>query len=170
MGDRRYAGLRIDRHDVEKWFIGMDHLDDDFVLRRAGSSNDMAIDTSGNVGIGTKSPTRKLWVNGDAGGTTEWFNDSDERLKRDIIVIDHALDKVSQLEGVYFEWKDTESRPPGQQMGLIAQDVKEVAPQVVERKGEYYSIATAGLVPLLIEAIKEQQRQIEELQGQLRKR
>ena len=50
-------------------------------------------------------------------------------------------------------------------MGLIAQEVAEVVPEVVEKKGEYYSLATASLVPVLIEAVKEQQSQIERQQA-----
>jgi hypothetical protein len=75
---------------------------------------------------------------------------------------------VRQLQGVSFEWKDTdEHRPEGQHIGMIAQNVKKVEPQVVDRKGEYYSMATANLGPLLVEAIKEQQEQIEELRIQI---
>jgi len=121
------------------------------------------ITISGKVGIGTTSPTRKLWVNGDAGGTTAWYNDSDERLKKNIVQIDNGLDKVMHLRGVYFEWKDTTNHPKGRQVGLIAKEVEKVLPEVVAKKGEYYSLATSNLVPFLIEAIKEQQKQIEEL-------
>jgi hypothetical protein len=119
------------------------------------------------VGIGTDNPTRKFWVNGDAGGTGAWQNDSDERLKKNIRTIDNALDKVARLRGVTFEWKDTQNHPEGQQMGLIAQEVEEIVPEVVEKKGEYYSMATSNLVALLIEAVKEQQEQIEDLKAQL---
>jgi len=118
---------------------------------------------NGNVGIGTTAPTRRLWVNGDAGGTSSWYNDSDERLKKNITQIDNGLDKVMRLRGVYFEWKDTTNHPEGRQVGLIAQEVEKVVPEVVDKKGEYYSIATANLVPVLIEAIKEQQKEIEKL-------
>jgi hypothetical protein len=117
---------------------------------------------SHRVGVGTSSPTRKFWVNGDAGGTGAWHNDSDERLKHDITTIENALDKVTQLRGVIFHWNDTHNHPEGAQVGLIAQEVQEVVPEVVEKKGEYYSLATANLVPVLIEAVKEQQRAIEE--------
>ena len=121
------------------------------------------------VGIGTSTPTRKLWVNGDAGGATDWYNDSDERLKKNITPIEDALDKISRLEGVYFEWQDAENRPDGRRVGLIAQEVEKVVPEVVDKKGEFYSMATAGLVPVLIEAIKEQQEQIDELRAKLAK-
>ena len=119
------------------------------------------------VGIGTPTPTRKLWVNGDAGGTTDWYNDSDRRLKKNISPIEGALDKVTRLEGVTFEWRETEYHPEGQHVGLIAQEVAEVVPEVVEKKGEYYSLATAGLVPVLIEAVKELKAENEELKARI---
>jgi len=128
---------------------------------------DLALNPSGNVGVGTSSPTRKLWVNGDAGGTSAWYNDSDERLKKNISHIEGALDKVDRLEGVYFEWRDTEHHPEGKQVGLIAQEVAEVVPEVVEQKGDYYSLATANLVPVLIEAVKEQQEIISSQQDRI---
>jgi hypothetical protein len=115
----------------------------------------------GKIGIGTTSPSRKLYVNGDAGGTTQWYADSDERLKQNISPIDNPLEKVMNLRGVYFEWKDTTNHPEGRQMGVIAQEVKEVVPEVVEEKGGYYQTAISNLVALLIEAVKEQQREIE---------
>lgn len=136
------------------------------------SANDVLI--SGNfatnrVGINTTTPTRTLFVNGDAGGTTAWYNDSDERLKKNIKPIENALSDIVRLEGVNFEWKDTANHPGGVQIGLIAQDVDLVVPSVVDKKSEYYSIATANLVPLLIEAIKEQQVEIEALKAQIAK-
>jgi hypothetical protein len=119
------------------------------------------------VGIGTSSPSRKFWVNGDAGGMTAWSNDSDERLKKNVDRIAGALEKVRRLEGVYFEWKDDENRPQGKQVGMLAQRVQEVVPEVVEKKGEYYSLTTANLVPILIEAVKEQQGIIERLEDRI---
>jgi hypothetical protein len=118
--------------------------------------------TNHRVGVGTSSPTRKFWVSGDAGGTGAWHNDSDVRLKHDIKTIENALDRVTRLRGVTFQWNDTQNHPEGVQVGLIAQEVEEVIPEVVEKKGDYYSLATANLVPVLIEAVKEQQRAIEE--------
>jgi hypothetical protein len=63
-GTNQYAGLRLDRDDAEKWFIGMPHISDNFIFRRTASSNDMVIDTTGNVGIGTASPQSPLHIYG----------------------------------------------------------------------------------------------------------
>jgi len=61
---RVYTGLRLDRQASEKWFVGMDTTDDDLLFRRAGTTNDVVIATSGAMGIGTTTPTSKLQVVG----------------------------------------------------------------------------------------------------------
>ncbi|NOZ08720.1 MAG: hypothetical protein GXO91_07600 [FCB group bacterium] len=121
------------------------------------------------VGIGTTAPTRTLFVNGDAGGTTAWYNDSDRRLKQNINHISHPLKKVLALDGVDFEWRDTQNHPRGHQIGFIAQDVIDVLPEVVELNEGYYSIQYAPITALLVEAIKEQQKLIEDQKDAIEK-
>jgi hypothetical protein len=81
---------------------------------------------------------------------------SDERLKSDIETIDNALDKVMNMRGVSYI-KQAEKG-----IGVIAQEVEKVLPEVVT-DGEYKSVAYGNIVGVLIEAIKEQQKQIDEL-------
>ena len=107
---------------------------------------------------------RTFFSNGAAGGTTVWNNDSDKKLKDNISTIPDALGKVLQLRGVNFEWKD--KREPGQRMGLIAQEVAAVVPEVVTMS-ETASLQYGPLVALLIEAIKDQQVQIDELKKKI---
>jgi len=64
-GSDDWAGFRIDRDGSEKWFLGVDPIDDSFFIRRGGVNDDLFISTSGDVGIGTTSPGYKLDVNGD---------------------------------------------------------------------------------------------------------
>jgi len=111
---------------------------------------------SGNVGIGTENPSRKLWVNGSAGGTENWNAGSDRRLKKNIETIPNALEKLNNLRGVNFEWRDTKTHSKGLKMGFIAQEAKEVIPEVVSKRGEYYSMQYAPITALLVEAVKEQ--------------
>lgn len=118
----------------------------------------------GKIGIGTTTPSRKLYVNGDAGGAGDWHNDSDRRLKKNIKIIPNALNKVNNLHGVNFEWRDTKNHSKGVKMGFIAQQAKEVIPEVVSKRGEYYSMQYASITALLVEAIKEQQKIIEDQQ------
>jgi hypothetical protein len=70
-GTRQYAGLRLDRDDAEKWFVGMTNSNDNLTFRRSASSNDMVIDTAGKVGIGMQTPSYKLDVAGDINTTGE---------------------------------------------------------------------------------------------------
>lgn len=115
----------------------------------------MILTGAGNVGIGTMEPNRLLTVNGDAGGTSAWYQDSDERLKKDINTIENALERVQKLRGVEFEWRDTEKHPEGKQMGFIAQEAIDVVPEVIDQKGEYYSMQYAPMNALLVESIKD---------------
>jgi hypothetical protein len=85
---------------------------------------------------------------------------SDIRLKEDIQVITNALDKVKQIKGVTYTRKETKKR----HSGVIAQDVIKVLPEVVEGTEEsLYTVAYGNMIGLLIEAIKEQNEQIEKL-------
>jgi hypothetical protein len=109
---------------------------------------------------------------------------SDSRLKTDIIEIDDALSKVKSLRGVTYKANSlAESfgyKDKSEQVGVIAQEVEEVLPQVVKLApfdtsyiGEGVEVSTSGqnfktvqyekIVPLLIEAIKELSSQVEEL-------
>jgi hypothetical protein len=97
---------------------------------------------------------------------------SDARFKRDIETLPNALETVVKLRGVRYEWKRDEFAdrefPPGEQVGVIAQEVREIVPQaVIEQPDGYLAVDYSRLVPLLIEAIKEQQRRITSLEHRL---
>lgn len=115
---------------------------------------------NGNVGIGTSTPAYKLQVDGDVGATSFIYS-SDENLKKNILPIFGALDRIMQLNGVSFEWKEN-NRPD---MGLIAQEVEKVFPELVHTNkiNNLKSLEYGNLVAPLIEAIKEQQKQIQAL-------
>jgi|GEM_PF-6292371 len=108
----------------------------------------------------------------DSGG--QLMMSSDRKLKENIEPLKDSLDKVMQMEGKRYKFKLLPGeKEKGQvnkmQVGLIAQDVVKVVPEVVdyqERNDQYY-INYAALVPVLIEAMKEQQKQIETLQQQV---
>jgi len=120
---------------------------------------------NGYVGINTVSPRTGYWrlkVDGKAGGTQAWLVDSDKRLKTNIKPLQSALQSVLKLQGITFNWKDETNHRPGQNIGFIAQDVKEIFPEIVsggekDKEGNeiYYSIEYATLTPILVEAIKE---------------
>ncbi len=120
---------------------------------------------NGNGGSG--SATLTFFVNGAAGGTTAWQTNSDARLKKNIRTIPGALDKVLQLRGVSFEWKDPQHHSRGPRIGFLAQEAEKVVPEVVDRQGPYLSMQYAPLTALLVEAIKQQQKDIEELKKEI---
>ena len=107
------------------------------------------------VAINTEIASRTFYVNGDAGGTSSWSSNSDKRLKKEINTIDNALAKVLKLRGVQFQWKSTDNHPEGKQIGFIAQEAKDIVPEVIDEKDGYFSMKYAPIVALLVEAIKE---------------
>ncbi|MBN1502095.1 tail fiber domain-containing protein [Candidatus Woesearchaeota archaeon] len=100
------------------------------------------------------------------GGNQQWTVSSDARLKKNVDTVTDALDKVMQLRGVTFEWKNENYE--GRNLGFIAQEVLPVVPEVVSKDTEgYYTIKDSALTALLVEAVKEQQAQIEELKARI---
>lgn len=89
---------------------------------------------------------------------------SDERIKDNIVTIQSALEKVTSLRGVEYVRKDNGEK----QIGLIAQEVERIIPQVVvDGEDGIKGVAYGNIVGLLIEAIKEQQKEIDELKARL---
>ena len=109
--------------------------------------------SNGNIGINTTSPQYELDVAGTIRGNN--VSPSDIRWKEEIAPFDDALERVTQLQGVTFQWNDP-SRGEGPQIGIIAQDVEPIFPEVVSTDSEgYKSVAYDRLVAPLIEAVKE---------------
>lgn len=134
----------------------------------SGNSN---FGTSGNNGYRIFS-TGSIYAQGNVYAT------SDSRYKKNIVTIDNALNKVKQLRGVYYEKvenEDLEGNPQVKrtmrQLGLIAQEVNEVVPELVtyNEETDMYGLSYANTVGLLIEAIKEQQNEIDDLKEMVRK-
>jgi hypothetical protein len=128
--------------------------------------------STGNVGIGTTSPgSFRLYVNGAAYSTGGWLG-SDRRFKENIETIESPLEKIQSIKGVSFEWKRSEYEekgfPAGRHFGVIAQEVEEVLPEIVKEGPDGdKAVSYTELVPILTEAIKQQQKQIEDLQQEV---
>lgn len=88
---------------------------------------------------------------------------SDRALKTNIQPLQNSLEKVQQLNGVSFNWKSSGEKS----IGLIAQDVEKVLPELVSGSEGNKAVAYGNIVAVLIEAIKEQQKQIDELKNQV---
>ena len=110
------------------------------------------IDTPAEVGLGNLSNNgNNLSGSFTATGNVTAF--SDERLKENVETIEGALDKVLQMRGVTFNYK-SELNDGQRGTGVIAQEMQQVMPEVVE-DGEYLSVAYGNIVGVLIEAVKE---------------
>jgi len=126
----------------------------------------------GNVGIGAFTPAYKLTVNGTAWCSAGAWTGSDLRWKKDISVLTNVLPEILKLEPVNYELRTDEfpemGFETGKQIGLIAQDVEKIYPELVRTDNNGYKAVTyEKLTVLLVEGMKEQQKQIEDQQKQI---
>jgi hypothetical protein len=123
-------------------------------------NNTLYVKNDARVGINTSSPSQALHVIGNILASGTVTQNSDAKFKKNVYTIENALQKVQQLRGVSYNRIDTEKS----EIGVIAQEVKEVVPELVSVDEENnHSVAYGNMVGLLIEAIKEQQKQINAL-------
>ena len=152
----------------------------DFLTRAAtfvGQVDD-ASPTTGDIGMafvfsqmpggaGSLTETLRIAANGNVTGTHgDYHVSSDERLKQDVVTITDALAKVTALRGVNFRWKDADKLGTDLKMGLIAQEVEAVVPEVVHTQDNEQAIKSVEypyLVGLLIEAVKELKAEVDAL-------
>jgi hypothetical protein len=147
--------------------IGTTEIADSYLLNTgdAASGNytfdtsTLHIDSTNNrVGIGDATPSYTLEVNGNVSAIAFYYS-SDERLKKDVKTIENPIDKIKDLRGVSFKWKENDQKS----IGLIAQEVEKIIPELISQGGEgYKSVQYGNVVALLIESTKEQQKMIEE--------
>ncbi|MEO1415037.1 MAG: SBBP repeat-containing protein [Bacteroidota bacterium] len=134
-----------------------------------GVTTRMTIDSEGNVGVGTTNPQYTFQVGESGNGTVaranSWSTWSDSTLKRDFEELPHALTMLSHLNGYYYYWK--EGADSTRQVGVMAQEVQQVLPELVETDSEgILSVDYNKLSAVLIEAIQEQQRHIESVEAE----
>jgi len=134
------------------------------------SSNNLYIANSDTIPplIYGEFDTPMVEINGDFYVTGNTYMTSDARLKKDINSIDSSLEKIMSLRGVSFKWNDQKSNDiklsERSHYGVIAQEVQKTLPDIVmkDRNGEM-NVAYMELIPVLIEAVKEQQQIISEM-------
>ena len=160
-GSREYGVISFLDSSSYAGEIFYQHTSDSLYFKTA-AANRWKLDSSGNMTV--------------TGNITAYGSVSDERLKDNIEVIDNAVDKVKELKGVTFTYKKDGEKSTG----LIAQDLEKVLPEAVytsetiadEREGEeseeHLAIRYGNTVGLLVEAIKEQQEQIETLKAKVK--
>jgi hypothetical protein len=103
----------------------------------------------------------EIWGNAIAHGNN--ITDSDIRLKKDLIKIDSALDKVKTLTGYTF----TNIQSGYRNTGLVAQDVQKILPEAVYTEGAHLGLAYGNIMGLIVEAIKDLSIQVDELKKRL---
>lgn len=148
-------------------------------LSARNTNTDFYMTNAGRVGIGTSAPGYILTVNGQPGanGFTAFTNYSDSRLKRNIAPVGSSLGKIMKLRPVQFNYNEEylnlyndSSALTRLQRGFIAQEVKEVFPEMVGTstvKGkEYYDLNLSNLQVYMVKAMQEQQQVIEDLKKQ----
>ena len=130
---------------------------------------------NGALGVNVNASTTDGRI--DASNDIVAYSSSDRRWKENIKPIDNALNKILKIGGYEFDWKElseeerkTQHGNEGHDIGVIAQEVEEVLPEVVTtRENGFKGVKYDKMVALLIEGMKEQQSQIEELKSEISK-
>jgi hypothetical protein len=119
------------------------------------------LDVSGNI------LTENIFVNnmgtfGTSVTAQEFLTPSDRSLKKNIVVIENALSSIQHMRGVHFQWIKDEK----QDIGCIAQEVKEAIPEAVQKHGteSYLVVAYEKIIPVLIESIKELSERVDTIE------
>ena len=133
------------------------------IITGQGSTSDVTIKndddtTVFSIATGTTNSTFAGSVS-----SSEFVTTSDKRLKTNIVTLENSLEKVLNLRGVNFDWIDTKKYTDKRQIGFIAQEVEEVAPELVNQNNDYKTVNYAQTVSLLVEAIKDQNDIINDL-------
>ena len=125
------------------------------------TTNSNAQVNSLGVGVAASGTTGEIRATGDITG----FYSSDIRLKENISPIENSLDKIKAISGNTFDWKsgfEQYHSHTGKDVGVIAQEIQSILPEIVtERESGYLAVDYIKIIALLIEAIKEQQKQID---------
>lgn len=156
--------------------VKLNHLADGTTQRT--DDKNIFITNNGEIGIGTPTPSQKLEVKGNIiiSGyvqTSSLDLNSDKRLKNNITTIDKKVtEKIKQLNPVTYYWNSEGKAKGGNdklQYGLIAQEIERIFPDMVNTdiKG-YKSVNYIELIPVLLKAIQEQQKEIEVLKTKIK--
>ncbi|MDQ2921555.1 MAG: tail fiber domain-containing protein, partial [Acidobacteriota bacterium] len=146
----------------------------DIALQTNTTANAVYVKDNGNVGIGTTAPDQKLSVIGDASKTVggSWQTFSDERLKTIKGQFTSGLKAVMQLQPIRYELRRDNALglvSEGEHIGFGAQAVQKIVPEAVTKsRSGYLMLNNDPIIWTMLNAIKEQQKEIEQLKGQIR--
>ncbi|NUL81649.1 MAG: tail fiber domain-containing protein [Armatimonadetes bacterium] len=170
-----FAGVRANNPQKE-WFFGLDSAGNRWaVVDNSGGGTPRLSVEAGNgyvgVGIGLAAAAFRIdlpnLANADGRGrANQWTTYSSRDWKEEIHPIESAIAKVMQLEGVRFRWKQEYGGTLD--LGFIIEEVEQVLPEIInyDENGKAVAIDYGRIVPVTVQAIKEQQRQIDLLRGQ----
>ena len=128
----------------------------------SGQLDVLTVDNNGRIGIMDTTPSYPLDVTGTIRATGDVIAYSDIRVKKNINTIENAVDTVNKLRGVTYQKKTNDEYG----MGVIAQELEEVLPSLVKTDSKgMKAVAYGNITGVLIEAIKEQQVEINELKS-----
>jgi len=111
-------------------------------VRNSNDVYSLVVRDDGSVGIGTPSPGYKLDVSGQIRTTNDnpvkpnagqWGGYSDRRLKKNIKPISNAVEKISQIQGITYEWINPELHVSGERAGVVGQDLEKIFPEWVNK-------------------------------------
>jgi len=101
----------------------------------------------------------------EASGDVIAFGSSDRRLKDNITPIENPLEKMDKIGGYTFDWNEKQDAYKGHDVGVIAQEIEEILPELVTTRGTgYKAVKYEKIVPLLIESIKELQKKVQKIE------
>jgi hypothetical protein len=135
------------------------------IIARSNSVITGSLSVSSSLSIGDIQPSATIGRL-DASNDIVAFNSSDKRFKTNITPIENALEKVQKINGVEFDWipDPVNHGYQGHDVGVIAQEIEEVVPELVRtRNSGYKAVKYDKIVALLIEAIKDLKKEIDEL-------
>jgi trimeric autotransporter adhesin len=137
------------------------------LLYQNSTQTRLLVAANGNVGIGNGTPTNRLSVTGNVWASGELIAASDAAFKEEIEYLSppEALKTVRKLKGSKYYMKDDASKKKRKRYGLIAQDVEKVIPELVSGKKGHKGLSYMGMIPILIEAVKELSAEIEKLKN-----
>jgi len=125
---------------------------------------------AGNGTSNNHSNAMVLYKNGNMTIAGTLTQNSDIRLKENISPLANTLGKINNIQPVYYEFKDKRAHPAGKHIGFIAQEIQKEFPELVSTdENGYLSVEYQNMTSVLLQALKEQQKQIDELKQQVEK-
>lgn len=152
------------------WNLGVEASDISFYLKEGTLGNESRVlsikkstTDSANFGFNVQSPSEAIDVYGNVKASGDFISLSDEKVKKDIEFINDSLSIVDGLTGIYFRYSDRDD--DRRRVGLVAQEVEEVLPEVVFEHDGFKSVSYSSVVAVLIEAVKTLSKEVEELKN-----